>query len=111
MTIVASEEELTQILNDQRFKDAPDWALKIKHVGVRGAILDLWSRWNPDYEWMEGLIDKYTSAWIKDEWTEQGGNAGVWIGSRKTGEKVIQGLEWEDMCIEEQADVFETKDK
>jgi len=111
LTITASKEELTQILDDERFKAAPEWALKIKDRGVQGVVLNLWSRWQPDFEWLEGLIEKYKTAWIKNQWNEEGGCAGIWIGSMRTGEKIIKELDWEDLCLEEGSYLFRKEDK
>ena len=63
-------------------------------------VFTLWSRWHPDFEWLDGLLDKYPACWIKNEWYEEGGMAGVWIGSIKDNQKQIQQFEWEDLCID-----------
>jgi len=88
------------------FTNIPDWALTIKARGVEGVMLKLWSRWQPDFEWLDRLIVQYPSSWIKNEWSEEGGNAGVWIGTMRSGTKVVQRLEWDDMCLEENAHRF-----
>ncbi len=59
----------------------------------------------PDYKWLETLLSKYPNCWIKNEWNEEGGNAGVWVGSTKKG---IQTMCWEDLSIEENYYIFET---
>jgi len=68
--------------------------------GTRGAIFKLWSAWNPDFEWLDGLLDKYPNCWIKNEWSEEGGLAGVWIGFVEKNEKIIKQLTWDDICLE-----------
>jgi hypothetical protein len=69
--------------------------------GRRGIIFNIWSPWNPDFEWLESLILKYPNCWIKNEWSEEGGFAGVWIGHvDNNNEPVIESLTWEDICIE-----------
>jgi hypothetical protein len=74
--------------------------VELLEKGKGGVILRLWSGWNPDFEWLEGLLDKYPSCWVKNEWSEEGGYAGVWVGCVKEGEKIIKRLEWDDLCIE-----------
>jgi hypothetical protein len=75
--------------------------------GRRGIIFDVWSPWNPDYEWLEGLVDKYPNCWIKNEWYEEGGLAGVWIGFiNNRNEKTIQDFTWDDICIEGKVYLF-----
>ena len=61
--------------------------------------------WNPDVVWLESLLTKYPNCWIKNEWYEEGGNAGVWIGSVKKG---IQTIYWEDLSIEANHHIFDT---
>jgi len=69
--------------------------------GRRGIKFNLWSAWTPDYEWLESLLKKYPDCWIKNEWSEEGGLAGVWIGFiDKNNEEVIKELTWDDICIE-----------
>jgi hypothetical protein len=82
--------------------------------GRRGIIFNIWSAWNPDFEWLESLIHKYPNCWIKNEWSEEGGFAGVWIGRvDNNNEPVIESLTWEDICIEGRLYLFmdETEEK
>lgn len=74
--------------------------VKVQQRGSRGIRLRLWTAWSPEFEWLEGLLDKYPFIWIKNEWEEEGGMAGVWIGKLFEGEKDIKHLEWLDLCIE-----------
>jgi len=107
ITITGTNEELDMFMMEE-FKAVPDWALQIKDRGSGAISLKLWSRWTPDFEWLTSLLTKYPSCWIKNEWNEEGGLAGIWIGTgasetrRGTGKPVIERLEWEDMCIEEE---------
>jgi hypothetical protein len=69
--------------------------------GVNGIIFRKWSPWNPNYEWLEELLTKYPECWIKNEWDEEGGMAGVWVGfTNENGEKMIKQMTWDDLCIE-----------
>lgn len=80
--------------------------------GTRGLIFDIWSAWNPDYEWLEGLLDKYPNCWVKNEWSEEGGSAGVWVGfMNNNNEKIIKDLQWDDICIEGKACLFQLEDE
>lgn len=75
--------------------------------GCRGVILRLWSAWNPPYEFLEEILTNYPSCWVKNEWNEEGGFAGVWIGYVKSdGEKKIDSLEWDDLSIEDKHYLF-----
>jgi hypothetical protein len=75
--------------------------INIKNVreGKQGLQLRLWSAWVPDFDLLEIYIVKYPSIWIKNEWKEEGGKAGVWVGY----ENVIKRFEWNDLCLEEES--------
>jgi hypothetical protein len=80
--------------------------------GCRGVLLELWSDWNPPYDFLEELLTKYPSCWVKNEWNEEGGFAGVWIGYVTTdGEKEITRLEWDDLSIEDKHFLFMTEEE
>jgi len=105
MTIAASESDLNALMETE-FIDVPEWAINIHQRGQRGVILRLWSAWAPNYTWMETLLSRYPSCWIKNEWREEGGLAGVWSGSLVEGQRVIRRMDWEDMSLEEEMHVF-----
>ena len=84
----------------------------MKKKGCRGILLKLWSAWNPPYDFLEELLTKYPSCWVKNEWNEEGGFAGVWIGYVTTdGEKDITHLEWDDLSIEDKHFLFMTEEE
>jgi hypothetical protein len=74
--------------------------------GRRGIRVILTTSWSPDFEWLEGLLTKYPSCWIKNEWSEEGGFAGVWVGCINGNEQEIKHLEWADICIEGKHEYF-----
>jgi len=74
--------------------------MKKKEKGIKFSQT---TAWNPDYKWLESLVAKYPGAWIKNEWYEEGGFAGVWVGSVK-GTKF---MEWEDLCIDAKYEIFD----
>ena len=100
ITLVADKEELEKFIKEE-CKDVPEWAYKVEQKGVEGIVFHVWSPWKPNFEWLEGLLTKYPSIWLKNEWREEGGTAGVWVGTIRKGTKDIKRLEWEDLCIEE----------
>ena len=108
ITFTSDPGDLYAFINIE-FKDTPEWALSIKKQGSGAVFLRLWSRWLPDFVWLEGLLTKYPSCWIKNEWNEEGGTEGVWVGSMRTGKKQIQRMVWEGMCIEEEYHRFKAE--
>jgi pyruvate/2-oxoglutarate/acetoin dehydrogenase E1 component len=66
----------------------------------------MWSPWIADFEWVDGLLDKYPDVWIKNNWLSEDGSAGIWIGALRDGKKEIKRLDWQDMSLEEEMCVF-----
>jgi hypothetical protein len=106
ITITASELELNALMATE-FKDVPERAFSIQRRGPYGVVLRLWSPWKPDFTWLETLLVTYPSCWVKNEWHEEGGSAGVWVGHFVGGGHCeIKRMEWEDLSIEEEVRVF-----
>ena len=101
MTVTADKDVIENFFQEE-LKNIPDWALNIHKKGVEGLIFRIWSPWIPDFAWLEGLLDKYSGIWLKNEWSEEGGQEGVWIGTNREDKKYIQRLEWMGMCLEEE---------
>lgn len=74
--------------------------IEIHKKAKRGIIFDIWSAWNPDYEWLESLLFKYPNCWVKNEWSEESGIAGVWVGFVINNQPIVRNLAWEDISIE-----------
>jgi len=119
MTITCEENEYTQELkdlvrNELQYLDGDSYVYK-KHVtmhkvGRRGIIFEVLSGWQPQYEWLEKLLHDYPHCWIKNEWYEEGGYSGVWIGyTGKDVEPKIQHFMWNDICIEGKEYLFKSE--
>ena len=79
-------------------------------TGKRGMKCMFTTAWNPPIALFEFLLEKFSDIWIKCEWNEDGGMAGVWVGKHRDGETSVQEIEWEDLCIEEELDTFEKEE-
>jgi hypothetical protein len=90
--------QLQELINTE-FKDKK---IEIQQQGKHGIKLMLWSAWKPNYEWLESFVTKYPDCWIKNDWNEEGGTAGVWIGGRlfKDDASSIKKFQWKDIPIE-----------
>lgn len=76
---------------------------KIYKRGKFGIVFKLWSRWAPDVKWFETILENYPEFWIKNEWSEEGGMAGVWVGyMANNNQKSIESLTWKDLSLEEE---------
>ena len=118
VTITCEDEEiLNKLIHDNlQFYDGEKYVcnenVKILRRGCRGIIFEIWSGWNPDYQWLESLIEKYSGCWVKNEWHEEGGMAGVWIGFiNDNNEPVIENFYWNDLSIEAKHFLFLEKDE
>lgn len=77
--------------------------IKILQQGKFGVVFKLWSAWKPDYEWLQNTLELHPEFWIKNEWREEAGMAGVWIGyTTENNEKSIRSFTWKDLSIEEE---------
>ena len=103
LTITGTSKEIDEFFATE-VCDVPAWVFTIQRRGVEGIQLRMWSDdGRPHYEWLESLLVQYPSCWIKNVWHEEGGKAGVWIGSKQNG---IRQFEWDDLCLEERAHRF-----
>jgi hypothetical protein len=105
ITITGVQSDITSFFENE-LKDVPESALKMKVRGVKGLIFSLWSPSRPDFKWLESLFKKYPSIWVKNEWSEEGGLAGVWVGTEMYGELKIDQMVWTDLCLEEKVACF-----
>ena len=93
-----SENELNDLLQ-QDIKSIPNVELQqITKKGIRAFFI---TSWGTDYEWLETLLYKYPSCWIKNEWDIEDGHRGIWIGyHNKEHQKIIKCFEWDDISLE-----------
>jgi hypothetical protein len=106
ITVTGERAVLDDLMKDDNLQGIPDEFFSKKASGQGIEIFNMGSRWEPEYEWLESLLDKYPDIWIKNMWSEEGGREGVWIGTNRGEQKEIKRLEWEGMCIEEEAHRF-----
>lgn len=107
ITITCENPNVTDELNNLVVNELQYETFEMIKQGRRGIIFNVWTPWAPDYEWLESLLDKYPNCWIKNEWCEEGGLAGVWVGFiNHKNEKEIKDFTWDDICIEGKVYLF-----
>jgi hypothetical protein len=115
ITCEKSAEELNELVaneiqykkNDEYNESVHNEHVRIIKRGNRGICVDMYTKWRPNFKWLSGLLDKYPNCWVKNEWYEEGGMAGVWVGFiGEDNEKQIKEMHWRDLCIEEQVYFF-----
>jgi hypothetical protein len=96
MTIKATNDQIRQILTTE-FRHLPEWAFTLSRVGRKAMVFRMWSKWDPAVDFMTKLFDTYPGIWIKNDWDEEGGNAGVLVGTKDD----LVHMKWQEGCIEE----------
>lgn len=76
--------------------------------GRFGIIVEIITAWLPDFDWLKNLLISYPECWIKNEWHEEGGMAGVWIAYMENEETIIKQMNWHDLSIEDEYFIFGT---
>lgn len=73
----------------------------------KGIRFRFWSGELPNKEWMERMLGEYSSVWMKNYWSEEGGTAGVIVGGMLYGTRSeIQELTWDDVVLEDEFHEF-----
>ena len=75
--------------------------VKVKRHRPNYMVCQLDFRNTDIYEQMEMLLNKYPKCWFKNEYENELGHCGMWIGRYKGGKPEIQKLEWIEPTIEE----------
>jgi len=81
--------------------------IDILHRAPKYLVIGYNFRNQPVYQYLTALLKANPTCWIKNTYTTDIGNCGLWIGRMApNGAASIQELEWEELCEEEIA--FET---
>lgn len=96
ITIKATNAQIRDILLHE-FVHLPAWKFELVRVGNSALIVKIISAWDPDREFISKLFDTYDGIWIKNVWSEEGGNAGIIVGNKES----FQELLYDEGCIEE----------
>jgi hypothetical protein len=64
-------------------------------------VLSTEFRNKPIYIYMEMLLKRYPTLWIKNDYSAEDGSHGFWIGRYRNGEVYIQTAEWDELTDEE----------
>jgi len=75
--------------------------VKVTYRKPKHIVVSLDFRNEPIYKQMEMLLNKYPKCWMKNEYENELGHCGIWIGRYQSGEPEIQKLEWLELTIEE----------
>ena len=70
---------------------------KVSSMGTRGAVIVFHTNWTPEINKLEEIISEFPTAWVKNEWLVEDGEAGVWVGQHG----MTKSLTWDDISLEE----------
>ncbi len=73
---------------------------QIQKQGLRGLRCSFTTPWTPPYGFLHHILKHFPTLWIKAEWKEEGGFAGVWIGQTTEEGPLVQSMEWQDLNLE-----------
>jgi hypothetical protein len=81
--------------------------IKVLHRAPKYLVADYYFRNEPVYQYLTELLKENPTCWIKNTYSTDAGNCGLWIGRMgPDGVPSVQDLEWGELCEEEIA--FET---
>lgn len=104
ITIRGDENAINKLLaNDLDMNNYYEWNIDTR--GSRGVMLNIISAWEPPFEHLEYIIQEY-KVWLKNEWYEEGGNAGLFIGYWDDNKLNLKELRWQDWCLEDYETYF-----
>jgi hypothetical protein len=115
ITIACKDEEVLDNLvrNELQFSDGNNnyvynETINMIKRGCRGIVFEIFTADNPPYEWLAKLIDTYPNCWIKNEWCNEIGIAGIWICfiNIENNEPVIHDFCWNDLSNQDKYYLF-----
>jgi hypothetical protein len=80
---------------------------KLEKWGEEALQMTFTTAWAPPTEFFKSLLETYPDIWLKCDWNEEGGEAGIFIGYTDTKKAVVaEEFGWQDWCVEEYAHRF-----
>ena len=116
ITIVSNQDDLITLMhNELMYTNIKNKLIFHDHItlieqGEKGIKIKCWSAWKPNFEWLSKMIHSYKSCWIKNEWYEESGMGGIWIGQNTDYGPTITNYAWSDLSIEEEYAYFKSSD-
>jgi len=114
--IISNEDELiTLIQNELMYLNIKNKLLFHDHIKVlkkadKAIKIKVLTSSKPNFQWMSNMIHRYKSCWIKNNWYDEGGLAGVWIGNMTEKGPNIIDYQWCDLSIDEEKSYFNSSD-
>jgi hypothetical protein len=110
--IISNEDELiTLIQNELMYLNIKNKLLFHDHIKVlkkadKAIKIKVLTSSKPNFHWMSNMIHRYKSCWIKNNWYDESGLSGVWIGTMTEKGPNIIDYQWCDLSIDEEKSYF-----
>lgn len=108
ITIILNQDELITLMHHElMYSNLKNKLLFHDHIELlqqsdKGIKIKVWSQSKPNFQWLSKMINTYKSCWIKNEWYEESGLSGIWIGQiLEDGPNIIK-YEWNDLSVDEE---------
>jgi hypothetical protein len=75
--------------------------IEICHKDTNYMVIKYDARNGIFYDYLQKILETYPKCWLKNEYSDENGNAGVWIARYIDGEINVQEHEWTELTIEE----------
>jgi hypothetical protein len=96
LTITSTaESDIVSILQDIHH-EIP--SVSVKQQYKLGIVIYYLTAWEPNFKFIEKIVDKYPLSWVKDEWNSEDGTSGIIIGKKNE----LKSMSWIDLSIEEE---------
>jgi hypothetical protein len=108
ITIICNDaKELNKLIKNELINEEDIYygSISIQKKWDKAIKFENLTAWKPDYKWLESLVKKYPNCLVKNDWIEEGGIAGLWVGSVKNG---IKSIYYRYLSLEEKDDIFGT---
>jgi len=73
----------------------------VKHKDDRYIVIGYEFRNKPIYNYLTALLERYPKCWLKNTYSTETGDCGLWIGRMCKGKPSIQELQWTELYDEE----------
>ena len=109
ITIISNEDELISIIqNELMYSNIKNKLLKKGDKAIKIKVL---TSSKPNFQWMSNMIHRYKSCWIKNNWYDKSGLAGIWTGTMTENGPNIINYQWSELSVDEEKFYFNNSDK
>lgn len=95
--VKTSDSQIMRISKDFFGKDN----IQILHRNSKYLVIGYDARNGTFYDYLLQILEQYPKCWLKNEYSDENGNAGIWIARYVNGKIAVQEHEWTELTVEE----------